>query len=54
MVRAFVPGVDLYQDPGGACTDFRGSTIVPGVGHWVQQEAPADTNTALERFLATL
>lgn len=54
MVRALIPGVDLYQDPGGACTDFRGSTILPGIGHWVQQEAPADTNAALERFLAAI
>jgi pimeloyl-ACP methyl ester carboxylesterase len=54
MVRAFIPGMDLYADPGAACTDFRGSTIVPGVGHWVQQEAPSETNRALEEFLASL
>jgi pimeloyl-ACP methyl ester carboxylesterase len=54
MVRALIPGVDLYQAPGVSCTDFRGSTILPGIGHWVQQEAPADTNAALERFLATI
>lgn len=53
-VRAMVPGVDLYADPGAACDDFRGSTIVPGVGHWVQQEAPTETNAALDAFLATL
>jgi pimeloyl-ACP methyl ester carboxylesterase len=54
MVRALIPGMDLYETPGVACVDFRGSTILPGIGHWVQQEAPADTNAALERFLATL
>lgn len=54
MVRTMIPGVDLYADPGAGCTDFRGSTILPGIGHWVQQEAPAETNAALERFLATL
>jgi len=54
MVRAMVPGMDLYQDPGLACSDFRGSTIVPGAGHWVQQEVPGETNLALERFLETL
>ncbi|MCC6920223.1 MAG: alpha/beta fold hydrolase [Alphaproteobacteria bacterium] len=53
-VRAFIPGMDLYADPGAACTDFRGSTIIDGVGHWVQQEAPAETNAALERFLEGL
>ena len=30
------------------------STIIDGVGHWVQQEAPAETNAALERFLEGL
>lgn len=53
-VRAFIPGMDLYANPGMACTDFRGSTILPGIGHWVQQEAPAATNTALEKFLGSL
>jgi pimeloyl-ACP methyl ester carboxylesterase len=50
-VRRFIPGVDLYADPGAACSDFREATIIPGAGHWVQQEAPAPTNAALERFL---
>ena len=50
-VRAFIPGMDLYANPGMACTDFRGSTILPGIGHWVQQEAPSETNAALEEFL---
>ena len=54
MARALIPGMDLYADPGAGCADFRGSTILPGIGHWVQQEAPAETNAALERFLATL
>ena len=43
-VRQFVPGVDTYTMAGAACDDFRGTTIVPGVGHWVQQEAPEATN----------
>ena len=53
-VRAVVPGSDLYADPGAACTDFRGATIVPDVGHWVHQEAPTATNAALGDFLASL
>jgi pimeloyl-ACP methyl ester carboxylesterase len=53
-MRSLIPGMDLYADPGAGCTDFRGSTILPGIGHWVQQEAPAETNAALDRFLATL
>jgi pimeloyl-ACP methyl ester carboxylesterase len=53
-VRAFVPGMDLYASPGAACTDFRGSVILPGIGHWVQQEAPAETTAALQGFLKGL
>jgi len=51
VVRSFIPGMDLYADPGAACTDFRGSVIIPRVGHWVQQEAPVETNAALKKFL---
>lgn len=54
VVRQFVPGVDLFADPGAFCDDFRGSTLIDGVGHWVQQEAPAETNAALEAFVASL
>jgi pimeloyl-ACP methyl ester carboxylesterase len=53
-VRSFIPGIDLFADPGVACSDFRGSTIIPRVGHWVQQEAPAETNAALDGFLRGL
>ena len=53
-VRAFIPDTDGYADPGAACTDFRGSTIVPGAGHWVHQERPAETNAALLAFLQSL
>ncbi|MHB8465040.1 MAG: alpha/beta fold hydrolase [Acidimicrobiales bacterium] len=34
--------------------DLRGITIVPGAGHWVQQERPAEVNAALLAFLASL
>jgi len=53
-VRTFVPGYDSFAHAGQACDDFRGVTIVPKVGHWVQQEAPEATNTALEAFLSGL
>jgi pimeloyl-ACP methyl ester carboxylesterase len=53
-VRATIPGLDLYANPGIACADFRGSTIMPGIGHWVQQEAPRETNEALEAFVRGL
>jgi pimeloyl-ACP methyl ester carboxylesterase len=53
-VRGMIPGSDLYADPGAGCTDLRSSTIVPGIGHWVHQEAPAEVNTALAAFLDQL
>jgi pimeloyl-ACP methyl ester carboxylesterase len=53
-VRHFIPGADLYAAPAAALADSRGAVILPGVGHWVQQEAPAATNAALEGFLAGL
>ena len=33
---------------------FRGATMLPGIGHWTQQEAPEAFNAALLGFLATL
>lgn len=50
-VRRFVPGHDLYAAAGAYCDDFRGTTLVDGAGHWVQQEAPTEVNAALEAFL---
>jgi pimeloyl-ACP methyl ester carboxylesterase len=54
LVRSMVPGADLFADAGAACTDFRGTTIVAGAGHWVQQEAPAEVNAALDTFVDSL
>ena len=34
--------------------DFRGHTLIPGAGHWTQQETPAAFNAALLGFLGTL
>jgi pimeloyl-ACP methyl ester carboxylesterase len=53
-VRNFIPGMDLFADSGAACVDFRGSAILPRAGHWVQQEAPSETNAALGKFLGGL
>ena len=54
IVRFFVPGTDLFADPGASCADHRGTTLVAGVGHWVQQEDPGATNAALDAFVASL
>ena len=49
----------VYQSPGAlekmqatACTDFRGCHLVPGAGHWVQQEQPAAVAALLVDFPA--
>lgn len=48
----------IYQTPGAltampdrACTDFRGSHLINGAGHWVQQENAAEVVDLLRRFL---
>jgi pimeloyl-ACP methyl ester carboxylesterase len=33
---------------------YRGSTVIAGAGHWVQQEKPAEFNAALLGFLSSL
>ena len=37
--------------PPTALLDHRGDVVVPGAGHWVQQEAPDEVNAALIGFL---
>jgi len=51
-----MPGMDkaLRAMEGLTCTDYRGTTLVEGAGHWVQQEAPDAVNAALVAFLRGL
>lgn len=49
--RAQMRNFDLYGDPGANCTDYRGTTLIPDMGHWIQQEAPEATNAALHEFV---
>jgi pimeloyl-ACP methyl ester carboxylesterase len=42
---------ELTATMSAVMTDFRGVTLVPEAGHWVQQESPEDTNEALLAFL---
>lgn len=49
-----------YQSPGAlarmqksACTDMKAIHLVPGAGHWVQQEQPDAVNRLLIEFLRT-
>jgi len=38
----------------GWVTDHRGSIVLDGAGHWLQQERPAEVNAALLDFLAAI
>jgi pimeloyl-ACP methyl ester carboxylesterase len=46
-VRSFMPADRMR----GWVTDLREEIVVPGAGHWVQQEAPDAVNAALLDFL---
>lgn len=46
-----VPGDDSAMQ---SLRDYRGSVILPGVGHWTQQENPEGFNEALLGFLKQL
>ena len=35
-------------------TDLRDVVLIPDAGHWVQQEKPQETNTAIIEFLKGL
>jgi pimeloyl-ACP methyl ester carboxylesterase len=48
----------VYQSPGAleamtstVCTQFRGTCLVDGAGHWVQQEQPEVVGAVLTKFL---
>ncbi|MCV0394894.1 MAG: alpha/beta fold hydrolase [Rhizobiaceae bacterium] len=49
--RYMMPGRDRYDDPVPRMRDVRGVRLLEGVGHWVQQEAPARTSHLLLDFL---
>jgi epoxide hydrolase A/B len=49
-VRNFMPAAAMN----GWVTDLRAEIVVPGAGHWVQQQAPGEVNAALLDFLSGL
>ena len=49
-VRSFMPAAAMQ----GWVTDLREEVIVPGAGHWVQQQEPQAVNATLLRFLGQL
>lgn len=53
-VLDFLPGRKLTDVMDDHYADLRGKLLIPGAGHWVQQEAPAQVNAALLSFLSEL
>jgi pimeloyl-ACP methyl ester carboxylesterase len=61
---AFIAGASdwgIYQTPGAfemmqgrTCTQFRGAHLIPGAGHWVQQEQPAEVTRLVLEFVSAL
>ena len=49
-MRRFMPAEAMH----GWVTDLRAEIVVPGAGHWVQQQAPEAVNAALLEFLSTI
>ena len=49
-VRGFAPEATIRQN----VPNLKELILVPGAGHWVQQERPAEVNTALIDFLKSL
>jgi pimeloyl-ACP methyl ester carboxylesterase len=49
-VRNFMPAAAMQ----GWVDDLRAEIIVPGAGHWVQQQAPDAVNASLLEFLASV
>jgi pimeloyl-ACP methyl ester carboxylesterase len=49
-VRNFMPAAAMQ----GWVDDLRADIVVPGAGHWVQQQAPEAVNAALLEFLASV
>ncbi|MGQ9425986.1 alpha/beta fold hydrolase [Gilvimarinus sp. F26214L] len=44
----------LLKSLGARVTDLRDVILLPGIGHWIQQEAAAETNQTIIGFLKTL
>ena len=42
---------ELKEAMAGTVEDLRDVVLIPEVGHWVQQEAPEETNAAMIQFL---
>jgi len=54
LVLKMLPGADMLAMMRPNLTDLRGATILDGIGHWTQQEAPAAVNDLLADWLRGL
>lgn len=54
MVIAHTNEAQLNGAMSRIAEDFRGVVLLPGIGHWLQQEAPDQTNQAMQSFLNEL
>jgi pimeloyl-ACP methyl ester carboxylesterase len=43
---------DIYENMPNEVPDLRTNLLIPGCGHWTQQERPQETNQAMLAFLA--
>ncbi|MEM7332795.1 MAG: alpha/beta hydrolase [Chloroflexota bacterium] len=50
-VLRFTPGLNLMDFIDQFYADLRGKIVIPGAGHWVQQEKPNEVNENLLAFL---
>lgn len=50
-VLRYVPGMDMLELMSENFERLQDKIIIPGAGHWVQQEKPAEVNQALLEFL---
>ena len=54
MVIGGADEVGLRAMMGPQMSDLREITLIDKMGHWVQQEAPDETNAAVQRFIESL
>ena len=54
LVLSMLGRGDLVSIMGAEMTDLRGADILPGCGHWTQQERPEEVNARLLPWLASL
>lgn len=53
-VLRYAVGVNLMDAMDPYYADLRKKLVIPGAGHWVQQERPDEVNQAILEFLRSL